>query len=286
VFLLLIASLITIVLVTIQTNQDASVNITDTAISTNITIEDVRKFSSSSNSIFWSLVITASISLLNFVVGKIFTQWLTTFEQHYTWTAFKTNHLTKYFLFRILNVAIVFLIRWLVQNEAEIIKSIPLLGDFANDRINKLELCPLSRDAEQFLYILVVDYTVIRLATLFGNWFKYRWYTCCHPDTDILRSDKGRPEFDIAEEYLELLYRQFIIYLAIPIFPIVSLVALILGLVEYPIDKLVLLTISKTPPLLSGSMKSYVVFYMFFYRCIWIFCFSARRVLGSNKLCI
>jgi len=131
-------------------------------------------------------------------------------------------------------------------------------------KIKQIPRCGVSRDAEQLFFILVIDYTAIRLITIFIYWFQYGFYYCCHPYLDKKKSDKGRPDFDLAEEYLELLYRQFIIYLAIPLFPLVSLLALIGGLFEYPIDKMVLLKISKTPPFLSGSMKSYLVFYMFF----------------------
>jgi hypothetical protein len=34
-----------------------------------------------------------------------------------------------------------------------------------------------------------------------------------------------QPPFDIAEEYLELMYRQYALYLAMPIFPFAALLA-------------------------------------------------------------
>jgi len=121
-------------LITIQANQDASVNYTDTVNHVNITITDPTVFSTSS-SIVWSLSISAVLALFNFLFGKLFTEFLTNFELHYTWTSYKTHHLTKYFLFRILNVSIVFLMRWLVWSQAEFLfEYFPFYSQLANEK--------------------------------------------------------------------------------------------------------------------------------------------------------
>jgi len=270
VILLLVSSFITIVLVTIQINQNADVSFP------NITINDLQNVSgtvknlylfTSTSEVWWTLIISIATAIINYLFGKLFTQWLTNFEQHYTWTKYKSHHITKYFVFKILNISLLFLMRWIVQNHSNLLFVFPYYAKIASSALQNVKsVCNISSDADQFFFLLIIDFTAIRLVTLFLNWFQFACYGCCHPDLskkERSRSDKGRPDFDIAEEYLELLYRQYLIYLAIPIFPSVALMALVLGAVEYPLDKFVLLKLSKTPPFLSGSMRSYVVFYMF-----------------------
>jgi len=195
VLLLLFSSLITMALVTIQANQDASVNYTETAQDLNISIADPTVFSNST-SIVWSLAITGAIALINFLCGKLFTQFLTNFEQHYTWTSYKTHHLTKYFLFRILNLSIVFLMRCLVENQADVLFAyFPFYSKLANERIKDLARCGVSRDAEQFFFLLVVDYTAIRFITIFVYWFQYAFYYCCHRELDKKKKWQGKAWF-------------------------------------------------------------------------------------------
>ncbi len=46
-------------------------------------------------------------------------------------------------------------------------------------------------------------------------------------------NDSVRPEFDLAEEYLEVMYRQFILYLAFAIIPLAPVLGLICNVVAY-----------------------------------------------------
>jgi hypothetical protein len=79
------------------------------------------------------------------------------------------------------------------------------------------------------------------------------------------------------------MYRQYIIYLGFPFFPLIGLMGLLANVIEYavltyltraiidsitslcsyPIDKFILLRISRTPPQLRGSMRHYLIFFLF-----------------------
>lgn len=78
------------------------------------------------------------------------------------------------------------------------------------------------------------------------------------------------------------MYRQYIIYLGLPFFPLVGTFGLIANLIEsaphfscrfdvltvlfrcsYQMDKFLLLRIARTPPPLRGSMKHYLIFFLF-----------------------
>jgi len=173
--------------------------------------------------------------------------------------------------------------------------------------------------ATQFVLILILDMTVRshlpyfdhRGLTLFHSDWKFSRYSpplgshAIHvllqgkTDRAHLRYRKGtlafftfdinfdhttsyQPEFEVAEQYLNLIYRQFIMYISFPFFPLIGLVSLICNLVEYVqilhscnmgfylscrfsyiLDKVILLRICKTPPQLRGSMKHYLIFFLF-----------------------
>jgi hypothetical protein len=151
-----------------------------------------------------------------------------------------------------------------------------------NSSIDGCDLAPL---AEQFLVLLLTDLTVGNLIEIFVPWLFYKVQSCCCQKIVGDHLDSGRPDFELAEEYLELLYRQYIVYLGFPFVPVLPFVGIICLLVEYarwlcafkfilcfltlphlfryPIDKWRLLRLSKTPPPLRGSMHLFLVFFLF-----------------------
>jgi len=70
-----------------------------------------------------SLVISVLLSLMNAIWKKV-CQFLTVMEKHYTWTSFNNHHVLKFFMWKILNVSLVFLAHWLVA--ARLIVNIPV----------------------------------------------------------------------------------------------------------------------------------------------------------------
>jgi len=267
IILLIISSIVTALIIAYQTSIQAALpspNITLTNDQTDNTRQLQQQFNVFSTDLefFYIIIIALVTVIINALMEKAL-EGLTKFEGHFTFTALKKHFILKSFIFKISNVSIVFFIRWLIQNHSSVLIGSPLYSFIATESLQKLEkVCGLSRDADQFFSILILEYIIVRFLSIFTPWMKLKMYKCCHPGDVRSTSDVGRPEFDVAEEYLDLLYRQFIIYMAIPIFPAVTFVALVANFLDYPLDKLKLLRISKTPPHLSGSMRSYVVFFM------------------------
>jgi hypothetical protein len=46
-----------------------------------------------------------------------------------------------------------------------------------------------------------------------------------------------QPEFDIAKEYMELFYKQFIICLGMTVFPLITLLGMLSYILEYMLDR-------------------------------------------------
>jgi hypothetical protein len=71
-----------------------------------------------------------------------------------------------------------------------------------------------------------------------------------------------RPSFDVGEEYIELIYRQHLIYSGMPAFPGITFVALFTNCLNLLLDKARLIKICKKPPRTLGSLKTSVAFFM------------------------
>eukprot|EP00741_Cyanophora_paradoxa_P004624 tig00000821_g4488.t1 len=79
------------------------------------------------------------------------------------------------------------------------------------------------------------------------------------PLTPSSDGDADKPDFDVAEDYLELIYRQYLIYVGSGVFPLLPAVGLITNALEYFIDRY-RLTRQCRPPVLRGSLKSLLLF--------------------------
>jgi hypothetical protein len=74
--------------------------------------------------------------------------------------------------------------------------------------------------------------------------------------------DDLRPDFDVGEEYIELIYRQHIIYSGMPAFPGIPFIALVTNVLNLALDKSRLLKLCKRPPKTMGSLKTPISFFM------------------------
>lgn len=216
------------------------------------------------DSYIFSIVFAAFLTVSN-LLWQNMCEWLTNLEGHYTWTTYRKHQTVKFYAWKIINLSTVFLTRFLVRVYFPwMVANIPFYGSYASENIDlKSGSCSLAADAETFLIFVISEFTVVRVAAVLAPWLKYKLWSMCNKDKADKFSDAGRPEFDVAAEYLELLYRQFLLYLAIPVCPIIAPLSFLGNFLEYPIDQWVLLNLTKTPPILRGSMRSFLVFFMF-----------------------
>lgn len=86
-----------------------------------------------------------------------------------------------------------------------------------------------------------------------------------------------QPEFNISDEYFELIYRQNTVFYALPAFPLIGFIAIWSFVIEYAFfltwfplhyflrlitDKIRLLKFCKKPPRMNGSFKTLVAFFL------------------------
>eukprot|EP00727_Mastigamoeba_balamuthi_P002553 m51a1_g12295 hypothetical protein (619) ;mRNA; f:318779-321401 len=202
-----------------------------------------------------SLGLAIFIFVVRIIWGLIVLK-LTNLEKHRSWGSFKKHMLMKTYLFKVFNLLIVYVCRWLVPRY-DIVHTF-----FSTIHIDKSpdvvieDRCGLVALGDQFLMFLAVDLIVSNIIEL-----------VLPPLKAALSASKGttpeKPEFDLAEEYLEIIYRQFMIYLAFPYFPMITLLGVFGNLLEVVIDRYRLFRVCKKPPRLDGSMKTQNTFFLF-----------------------
>ena len=72
----------------------------------------------------------------------------------------------------------------------------------------------------------------------------------------------------ITEEYLEVIYRQFIIYQGMSASPILPVFGFIGGILELSFDKIRLLKFCKKPPHTNASIRTMLTFFLIFISAI------------------
>lgn len=303
------------------------------------------------NTFAGSILVSVIITIINAIWTEICSG-LTAIEAHYTWTSFKNHNTLKLFIWKILNVCLMFLGQWLVTRCY--LKNVPIWswifslsegsgtsGLFAAPSvptspptfipITPISIlppslipffgsptatptatpsapgvaspsnstspatspsaectyqCELGNLGNQFITLLLTDLVLSNFIRLAWPFFGWKLWGCCTGKKISRESDNGRIEFDIAINYLDLLYRQFIVYLGTPFVPWLPILGMFVNGIQIPIDKWRLLKFCKTPPFLSGSMKHFLVFFLFISALVSIavFPYGTGWVLSSYTL--
>merc|ERR1711991_95060 len=101
--------------------------------------------------------------------------------------------------------------------------------------------------------------TVTNLLQIFGPIVVRKLRLCCGSK----KSDEElRPEFDLSEQFLSVLYRQFILYVGILVFPLIGLRGVVGNLIEYPIDRLQLLRLCQDPHYIIDTHGTFLLIFL------------------------
>ncbi|PRP80122.1 hypothetical protein PROFUN_12205 [Planoprotostelium fungivorum] len=182
---------------------------------------------------------------------------LTRLEKHRTWTAYRRNNVIKFFLLEMANIIILYTLRYIVTVDYLSVFRFNFFG-VQDENLNK---CTINETAEQFLSMLLSELFIgnaLEIVTPLG-WRILRYGSRMDNeagDNDALLS------FDLATEYLELFYRQFIIALSFTLVPLIGILGILLHGIHYGCAKYKLLYLMKPPPRSEGSMKGFTTFFV------------------------
>ncbi|KAG2386685.1 hypothetical protein C9374_002429 [Naegleria lovaniensis] len=178
-----------------------------------------------------SIAISVVISVMSFIWKKICV-YLTNFERHKTWSAYRKHNTFKFLFFKLFSVFVMGFTK----------------GFFATP-------CVIKIMGNQYMIQMVTDFCLSVSVEFLLPWIIYKVKGSLTKNKETIIH---KPEFDVSEEYLELIYRQYIIYNGFVSFPLITLIGFVASLFELYMDKFRLIKLSSKPPLTTGSVKSVV----------------------------
>lgn len=178
---------------------------------------------------------------------------LTSLERHHSWSSFRIHNAVKLVLFKLINATVLYLLVALRLR-------LPAAA-IASGR------CALSDAGSKFFLVLVVDIIFVNIISMILPRLKIccirRCCRCCKRLQPKGGDEELRPEFDLAEEYLQILYRQFLLYLGTPAFPLIGVLGFLANLVEYPLDKFRMLRVCQEPKRIDDPMRGFLTVFFF-----------------------
>lgn len=178
-------------------------------------------------------VATSIVMVITNIIWDTINIRLTNMEKHNTHTKSRNHNMFKIILFRMLNVCIMISCKVLFSSR-----------------------CILEDIGEQLLIYLILDITVYNMIEIIVPYGTYLCMKGCKSKKD------HRPEFNITDEYFELVYRQFIIYIGMISFPMIVLVGAIATWIELLVDKFRLVYICKVPTYREGGNELLIAIFL------------------------
>ena len=180
------------------------------------------------------------VSICN-VLWKQVCFFLTKFEKHKTYSDFRKSNLFKLVIFKVASLFALYTVRYIIEQYRS--------------------ACPVYSMGIQYLLLFILEITVANISEIFLpkviNFIKKK------KNQKSEESDYSkRPEFDTSEEYLELIYRQYMIYISMSIFPFVSFIGCLANIIELRVDKYRLFKLCKKPPRTKASNRKMLIFYL------------------------
>eukprot|EP00727_Mastigamoeba_balamuthi_P006220 m51a1_g2217 hypothetical protein (477) ;mRNA; r:212591-214663 len=193
-----------------------------------------------------SVLISIIIIIIN-IIWKEICVLLTILERHSTWSGHRLNDMVKLFLFRIINVTVMYAaMQTAVETSAE-------KADYT---------CPLQDNGIKFIALILCDLVLMNafdmLYPIVVAHMKRR-FPCLRGEGS---DESDLPEFDVAEEYLEVLYRQFVLFMGSLSAPLLPLLSLMTNGAEYFLDKYRMLHLCQRPKRLEHPLLGLTVGFM------------------------
>eukprot|EP00802_Teleaulax_amphioxeia_P006001 Tamp_06005.p1 GENE.Tamp_06005~~Tamp_06005.p1 ORF type:complete len:734 (-),score=146.39 Tamp_06005:608-2809(-) len=171
-----------------------------------------------------TLVPSAIVSISNIAFGMVVNM-LNNWDKHPTWDKFRHHRMAKVLIFRIINIMFLFTFK------------------FYSDM--PFYTCITQRISFQVFTFVLMDITINNfvemflpgiLSTLFGK----------KGDGEGEEAEE-KPEFELSEEYFEITYRQFIMYMGVSVFPMITGITLLCNIVEILVDRYRLIKVCAKP---------------------------------------
>ncbi|KAH3742864.1 DUF590 family protein [Pelomyxa schiedti] len=187
----------------------------------------------------WDYVISVSLFVLCFI-GKKVCAMLTHLERHKRRLTHSKHKTFKNFTYKVVLVSAVYWAQWLRLSDTD-------------------NLCPMRTSGIKFLSLAMTDLTVGNLLLMASPITRYLINAC--------KGKAGKTTkpiyFDLSSQYMDVLFRQYIMYLGMTVFPGLCVISLLTTAIVYPMDKFRLVKLSANNKKSIGSMRYYLAVLMF-----------------------
>ncbi len=196
-----------------------------------------------------ALALSGMLAILNMVWKKI-SKFLTKYETHRTKREYTEWDTSKVFILKIGSVLSLYVTKSLLGADR---------ADSSDCTAADVDCgCPLEDQGQQFFYLIITEIVVGNLVELgipiLRVWFRSRKaLTSGGGDEDL------KENFDLADEFTELFYRQFIILLGMVVFPLMALLGAVSLALEMALDKFRLLYFCKKPLVKPDPVRSRLI---------------------------
>jgi hypothetical protein len=217
-----------------------------------------------------SVVVAFSNNALNFC-QKFISKRLTHMELHSRISSHRAADTKKLFAVKFFNVLLLYIIKAIIGSKqssfnldgADVL-TLTCIQHASNATVPALNAtstpapvdscdCPLVSQGWTFFWLLVFDVAFSVLIEPFFAFLNQR-YRKCSANRRGLSDYDVQLDFDVAEELVSVLYRQFIILLGAPVFPLITAFGFIAYLIEYYMDRIKLVNLCKKTIIREESM--------------------------------
>lgn len=197
-------------------------------------------------------VLSATLAILNMVWKKV-SKFMTKYEKHRTMREYTEWDTSKVFVLKIGSVLALYITKSLVGADS-------VDADTCRNDLNAVDCgCPLEQMGQQFFWLIIIELVIGNITELgipaLRVWFRSRKSASSGKGDEDLKE-----KFDLAEEFTELFYRQFVILLGTTVFPLVTVLGLVSLYLEFWLDKLRLLKYCTKPLIKPDPVRTQLVF--------------------------
>lgn len=188
---------------------------------------------SAANSQVTGLILAVLFRGLN-LLWKQLSKWMTVFERHRTKRSYTEWDTFKVFTLKLANVLVLYVTK-------EIIRVQKLHDD---SDVSRQVRCGVDAQAYQFFYFILMDITIGNLSEIVMPFLNMMRRKAKSKDSGT-GSEADKQVFDLAEEFTEVLYRQFVVLLGAQVFPLITIMAVVSFALEFWLDKMRLIYICR-----------------------------------------
>jgi hypothetical protein len=198
------------------------------------------------------LVLSATLAILNMVWKKV-SKAMTKYEKHRTLREYTEWDTSKVFILKIGSVLALYITKSLVGADRVVDEAC------ATDLSRADCSCPLEQMGQQFFWLIIMELVIGNLVELGLPALKV-WRRQSKGASSGGGDEDLKEKFDLAEEFTELFYRQFVILLGTTVFPAITLLGLASLILEFWLDKLRLLKFCTKPLVKPDPVRTQLVF--------------------------